>query len=257
MIRRLSLRLDSIRQRLRIGFGVLIVLLVTGGVFGYSALSNMSSVIRGTLAEVQEEGLLSARLSAAVMRELSAANAYLETRDTLARAEFQRLSWETHRVQREMNKRPGQIAQEVTLIASIDARLSEIEIKYATAHRLMDLGREPAARAMASRARSVVTSLLGDVENVSTLEAAKVAAASDQLREENDRRARLLVVAISLAVVLAIAIVMNTVRSISEPLSHLVSHARELSNGNLAVHWSSPVPFRPRAERRTLRSRRR
>ena len=43
-------------------------------------------VIRGTLAEVQEEGLLSARLSAAVMRELSAANAYLETRDTLARA---------------------------------------------------------------------------------------------------------------------------------------------------------------------------
>ena len=112
-MRWLSFRLDSIRQRLRIGFGVLIVLLLTGGVFGYTALSNMSSVIRGTLAEVQEEGLLSARLSAAVMRELSAASAYLESRDSVARAEFQRLSWETHRVQREMNKRPGQIAQEV------------------------------------------------------------------------------------------------------------------------------------------------
>jgi hypothetical protein len=117
MKRWFSFRLDSIRQRLRIGFGVLIVLLSTGGVLGYTALSNMSSVIRGTLVEVQEEGLLSARLSAAVMRELSAASAYLESRDSLARAEFQRLSWETHRVQREMNKRPGQIAQEVTLIA--------------------------------------------------------------------------------------------------------------------------------------------
>ena len=33
--------------------------------------------------------------------------------------------------------------------------------------------------------------MLGDVENLSTLEAAKVAAASEQLRAENDRRARL------------------------------------------------------------------
>ena len=97
---RLSFRLDSIRGRLRLGFGFLIVLLTTGGVLGYSALSNMSNVIRGALAEVQEEGLLTARLSAAVMRELSAASGYLESRDTVARSEFQRLSWETHRVQR-------------------------------------------------------------------------------------------------------------------------------------------------------------
>jgi methyl-accepting chemotaxis protein len=238
----LSLRADSISQRLRIGFGFLTILLMTGGVFGYSALSNMSTVIRGTLAEVQEEGLLSARLSAAVMRELSAAAGYLDTRDTAARDEFQRLSWETHRVQREMNKRQGQIAQEVTLIASIDEKLSEIEIKYATAHRLVDLGRDAAARDLGAKARLLVTSLLGDVENLSTLEAAKVAAASEQLREENDRRARLLVVAIALAVILAITIVMNTVRSISGPLSHLVAHARELSNGNLAVRTTDAFP---------------
>jgi len=242
MKRWFSFRLDSIRQRLRIGFGVLIVLLSTGGVLGYTALSNMSSVIRGTLVEVQEEGLLSARLSAAVMRELSAASAYLASRDSLARAEFQRLSWETHRVQREMNKRPGQIAQEVTLIASIDAKLSEIEIKYATAHRLSDLGRDAAAQTLGERARVIVTSLLGDVENLSTLEAAKVSAASSELREENDRRARLLVIAIALAVVLAVVIVMNTVRSISEPLTLLVAHARELSNGNLSVRTTDQFP---------------
>jgi methyl-accepting chemotaxis protein len=241
-MRRLSFRLDSIRGRLRLGFGFLVVLLTSGGVLGYSALSNMSDVIRGTLAEVQEEGQLTARLSAAVMRELSAASGYLETRDSVARSEFQRLSWETHRVQREMNKRPGQIAQEVTLIANIDAKLSDIEIKYATAHRLTDLGRDAAARALGERARVVVTSLLGDVENLSTLEAAKVAAASAQLREENDRRARLLVMAIALAVVLAIMIVVSTVRSISEPLHHLVGHARELSNGNLAVRTTDRFP---------------
>jgi methyl-accepting chemotaxis protein len=242
VIRRPSLRLDSIRQRLRIGFGVLIALLVAGGAFGYTALSNMSSVIRGTLASVQEEGLLSARLAAAVMRELSAASAYLESRDSVARAEFQRLSWETHRVQREMNKRPGQIAQEVTLIASVDAKLSEIEIRYATAHRLTDLGRDEAARRLGERARVVVTSLLSDLENLSTLEAAKVAAASARLREENDRRARLLVVVISLAVMLALMIVINTVRSISRPLALLVAHARELSNGNLSVRTTDRFP---------------
>jgi methyl-accepting chemotaxis protein len=242
MRRRFSFRFDSIRGRLRLGFGFLVVLLTTGGVLGYSALSNMSNVIRGTLAEVQEEGLLTARLSAAVMRELSAASGYLESRDTLTRSEFQRLSWETHRVQREMNKRPGQMAQEVTLIANIDAKLSDIEIKYATAHRLMDLGRDGAARALGERARVVVTSLLSDVENLSTLEAAKVVAASTQLREENDRRARLLIIAIALAVVLAVIIVVTTVRSISEPLHHLVGHARELSNGNLSVRTTDRFP---------------
>jgi methyl-accepting chemotaxis protein len=242
MMRRFSFRLDSIRGRLRVGFGFLVVLLTIGGLLGYSALSNMSTVIRGTLAEVQEQGLLTARLSAAVMRELSAASGYLESRDTVARAEFQRLSWETHRVQREMNRRPGQIAQEVTLIANIDAKLSDIEIKYATAHRLTDLGRDAAARALGERARVVVTSLLGDVENLSTLEAAKVSAASAQLREENDRRARLLVMAVALAVALAIMIVVSTVRSISEPLHHLVGHARELSNGNLSVRTTDRFP---------------
>ena len=242
MTRWLPLRLDSIRQRLRLGFGVLTVLLMIGGVLGYTALSNMSTVIGGTLGGVQEEGLLTARLSAAVMRELSAASGYLDSRDTTARGEFQRLSWETHRVQREMNQRPGHIAQEVTLIASIDAKLSEIEIKYATAHRLADLGRDAAARELGGRARALVASLLGDVENLSTLEAAKVAAASEQLRAENDRRARLLVVAIALAVVLAVVIVANTIRSISGPLSHLVGHARELSNGNLAVRTTDRFP---------------
>src|SRR4029450_7631343 len=152
-------------------FGGVPILLMTGGVLGYTALSNMSTVISGTLAAVPEEGLLTARLSAAVMRELSAASGYLDSRDTTARTEFQRLSWETHRVQREMNKRPGQIAQEVTLIASIDAKLSEIEIKYATAHRLADLGRDAAARSLGERARVVVTSLLSDVENLITLHA--------------------------------------------------------------------------------------
>ena len=242
MIRVARIRLDSIRQRLRLGFGVLIALLLTGGVIGYSALSNMSSVIAGTLAEVQEEGLLSARLSAAVMRELSAATAYLERRDPAAGAEFQRLMWDTHRVQREMNKRPGQIAQEVTLVASVEAKLSEIEIRYATAHRLADLERDAAARDLAERGRSVIATLLSDLENLTTLEAAKVAAASAQLREASDRRARLLVVAISLAVVLALGIVVSTVRSITGPLAQLVAHARELSNGNLAVRTTEQFP---------------
>ncbi len=119
---------------------------MTGGVFGYSALSNMSNVIRGTLAECRRKDCsprgCPRRSCASSLRHAG----YLDSRDTTTRAEFQRLSWETHRVQREMNKRPGQIAQEVTLIASIDAKLSEIEIKYATAHRLADLGRDAAAR---------------------------------------------------------------------------------------------------------------
>ena len=40
-----------------------------------------------------------------------------------------------------MNDAPGQSATEVATVATIDNKLSSIEIDYALAHRLVDLGR--------------------------------------------------------------------------------------------------------------------
>ena len=42
-----------------------------------------------------------------------------------------------------MNDRPDQTTAEVMAVAGIDANLSALEVHYALAHRLADLGRPP------------------------------------------------------------------------------------------------------------------
>ena len=138
-------RFQSIRQRLLVSFSLLVALFCAAGLAGRAAIMRMSDVIGETLETVQQDAQLSSRLSGAVTQELAAAQRYLETRDTLARGDFLRLSRESHAAQRAMNLLHGQGAREMSLVASIDARLSDIEVRYARAHRLADLGRRAAA----------------------------------------------------------------------------------------------------------------
>ena len=196
--------LGTIRQRLIVGFGLLVALLIVAGAVGRVSMSAMSGVIRSTLASVQDESQLSARLSSSVTEELSMAAQYLESRDSIAQNGFRRLGWEAHRVQREMNNRPGQTTQEVALVAAIDAKLSSLEIEYALAHRLADLGRLGEARARADSARVVARELLSDVRALGELKSRKVSSASEKLRLETDRRGSLLLVVITVAVAVGV-----------------------------------------------------
>jgi methyl-accepting chemotaxis protein len=237
----------SIRQRLVGGFLVLVALLVVAGIFGRAALSEMSLVIRDSLAAVQEEGQLSARLSASVVQELNAAVTYVETRDATAQAEYRRLGADAHRATRDMNKLPGQSSEEIAFVASIDSKLSALEIRYALAHRLADLGRRDEAQAEADRARAMVTPLLADVQALGAFKARKVEAAAEQLRSETDSRATALMIAIGVAVLIGLAIVVSTVRWITRPLGVLARHAQELRDGNLAVRTDDELPGEFRA----------
>jgi methyl-accepting chemotaxis protein len=236
------LNVQTIRHRLLIGFGVLVVLLIVAGSIGFASMRSTSRVIQDALADVQSENQISSRLSAGIVQELSAAVAYLETRDSASQSEFHRLGWEAHRAQREMNRRTGQSPEEVALVARIDARLSSIEIDYALAHRLADLGRRAEASARAAHARAGVSGLLGDVQQLGTIKTGKVSAVAQQLRRDVARRSTLLVAMIVIAVLLGILIVVNTVRWISHPLGALVRHARELSHGNLATRTHTEMP---------------
>ncbi|HET6681559.1 MAG TPA: methyl-accepting chemotaxis protein [Gemmatimonadaceae bacterium] len=235
-------RLGSIRQRLIAGFSVLVLLLLAAGIFGRAAIADMSIVIRETLGSVQSEGALSSRLTASVAQELNTASAYHGRGDSLLVAEFRRLGSEAHRATRDMNKLPGQTPDEIALVAAIDAKLSALEIRYAHAHRLADLGRMAASESEATRAREMVNPLLADVQNLGSIKARGITAASDKLGGEADRRAAFLIVAIAVAVLIAIMIVINTVRWITRPLGALVIHARELSDGNLAVRTTEELP---------------
>jgi methyl-accepting chemotaxis protein len=141
-----------------------------------------------------------------------------------------------------MNERPHQSSAEIKTVASIDAKLSAMEVKYALAHRLADLGRIDPARKTAGEARADIDGLLTNIEQLGALKANNVALARNDLGSETRRRSGYLIILIGLALVLALLVVMYTVRGIGQPLDILVQHARRLSQGDLSSRADGKMP---------------
>jgi methyl-accepting chemotaxis protein len=242
-------RRGTIRGRLVLGFTALIALLLVAGVLARRTMTEMSGTIGATLEGVQEEARQSAELSGDVAQTIEAASSYVQKRDTAALAAFRRYGWDAHRVQRAMNARLGRSTDgedrkgdEAGLIAAIDSRFSDLEVRYALAHRLLDIGRPTEAAAQEARAHAIVGDLLADMEKLGELKAAKVASVSQGLRADSDRRSLVLVLLIGFAAIVGSLGVVVTVRSISSPLDLLVRHARSLSEGDLTVRTDERLP---------------
>ncbi|MEO6877866.1 MAG: methyl-accepting chemotaxis protein, partial [Gemmatimonadaceae bacterium] len=235
-------RLNTIRGRLWLGFGVLVALLIVAGVVARSSFSGMASTITQSLADVQAESQLASQLSANAAKTIESGSRYLDTRDSTAELAFRKYGWAAHDVQRKMNDRPGQSATEVATVAMIDANLSAMEVGYALAHRLADMNRMDDARAAAASARGSIDQLLDNIERLGALKAQKVATARDALSVETQRRSAWLITLIGMALVIGVIVVMYTVRRIGEPLDALVQHARRLSDGDLSSRTSGNMP---------------
>jgi methyl-accepting chemotaxis protein len=235
-------QLYTIRGRLWIGFGVLVGLLVLAGAMAKGSFSGLTDAITTSLEEVQMEGQLAGMLSANVAKTIEAGSRYLETHDTTEQSAFRKYGWASHDIQRKMNDRPGQSALEVAIVASIDNKLSEMEVSYALAHRLSDLGRMAEARRVADQAHGSIDDLLNSIERLGGVKAQKVMSARLALAADSSRRATVLITLILLAVVIGVAVVTYTVRRIGEPLERLVRHARRLRDGDLTSRADGKMP---------------
>jgi methyl-accepting chemotaxis protein len=249
-----ALAFTTIRERLLAGFAAVIVLLGVAGVVGRISMTSLSEQIGSTLTAVRNEAELSARLTSNVARELAAGARYLEAGDSASQLAFRQYGWMAHAAQRGLNASAGLSSEEVAIVASIDQRLSALEIQLAQAHRLRDLQRDAEARASAEGVRPMEAALLADIQKLGDRRAKQMDVTSYALRAEADRRSAVLLAVIGVAILLGVAIVVSTVRSIATPLSQLVAHARALSVGRLDVRTSGDMPGEFRELARALNS---
>ena len=249
MIHPVFTRRGTIRGRLTLGFSALIVLLMIAGVLARRTMTEMSVTIATTLKGVQDEARQSAELSSDVTQTIEAASRYVQTRDTAALAAFRKSGWHAHEVQRRMNARLSRASErndrrdeEAGLLASIDSRFSDLEVRYALAHRLLDVGRAAEASRQEALARDANAELLADIDRLGALKAAKVASVSAGLTSDAERRSLMLVLLVGVAAIVGSIGVVFTVRSISAPLDLLVRHARSLSEGDLTIRTDAALP---------------
>ncbi|HEX4683830.1 MAG TPA: methyl-accepting chemotaxis protein [Gemmatimonadaceae bacterium] len=237
-----SFKLNSIRTRLFLGFGIIVALLIAGGVMARSAFNDMSERITQSLADVERESQLAGELSSNVAKTIEAGSRYLDTRDSLTENAFRKSGWAAHDVQRRMNALPGQNSAEVAIVASIDNKLSAMEVQFALAHRLTDLGRMDEAHRVAGRAQDAIENLLNSIQRLSEIKTKKVEVAQHEVTSETQQRSFWLLALLGFALVMAVVVVAYTVSRIGEPLDILVGHARRLSEGDLTSRADAEMP---------------
>lgn len=233
--------LGSIRNRLILGFAALVALLVVAGAVGGVTIGALGTEVAETLATVRRETSATARLSTSVAQELGAAARYLDTGEAADLEAYRRLGREAHDAQGALNESEGLTSTEIGLIAAIDQRLSAIEVGLAQAHRLRDLGRTAEALERAGAVRPLEEELTRDIARLSEMRARQVDRATAAVQEVARERQRVLIVVLVGAILLGIAIVVSTTRSITTPLAELVAHARALSQGRLEHRTGSEV----------------
>jgi methyl-accepting chemotaxis protein len=234
--------LATIRSRLIAGFLALMILLAVAGTVGGIAIGAVSAEIGTAIGTVRRETGLTATLTTNVTRELTAAARYVTDAGDIERETFRTTGWAAHGVLRELNDSPGLTSTELGLIATIEERLSLLEVGLTQAMLLRDLGRNEAAQARAEMVRVVETALTGDVTHLTELRATQLDASTRELQIASQRRQRILIAVIAGAILLGLATFVSTVRSISGPLARLVGHAQSLSAGRLDIRTEGDLP---------------
>lgn len=231
-----------IRTRLLTGFGVLLALMLAAGAVGWTALRSLSGSIRAGNEGVEQEARLSTSLATAVAREIAVAARYIESPDDAgAAASFDSLRWHTHGTHRALRRRELR-ADDKTVLVGIDQALSDAEVRYVLARRLMEMGRVDEARAQTDSARSIEAAMLVDLDRLGDAKARRLGEGAAALVAAAGRRAWLLVALIAVAAIVATVVVLRVVRSISGPIDLLARHAEALSEGDLTARTTGRLP---------------
>ncbi len=238
----LSFRFRTIRQVLTVGFSFLILLLLGAGAVGWISMTSMAERVTETLNDAQKDAKQASDFSNVVTQEIQAANTYLSDQDARSDGEFRRRGREAHRLHRSFTTRRDASTEQIVRTVAVDTTLARVEAAFALSHRLTDLGRLDEAHVEAEKARKMVPPLLEQVAGLEHARAQQLSGMSANLRSQSLARSRLLVSVIAVATLLALMIVIRTGRAVGRPLRQLVTHAVQLSHGDLKQRTEGQMP---------------
>lgn len=225
----------TIRGGIRAASGIMLGLLLVAALAGWWSVHRLNATLRESLA-VWDEVTLTAAFSGIIAQELHAAASHLLRGDSASRADFHRLRDETRHVYLALDRDVRGTGGDAGTVAEVEAQLARIEVHYATAHRLAELGRVAEADEEARRTIPLAREMLANVERYQARQGARVDALADRLQDESRLQAAVLGALLTLGVAAAALIGRRAARTVSHPLERMAAHARRLSEGDLVAH---------------------
>jgi methyl-accepting chemotaxis protein len=225
--------LRSLRSRVIVGMAVLIVLVFAIAMLGVDSITSLDKSVDEELSAMLESSDLSNGLIASLSDEVRSAEQYLTRHSESSRRRFVELGDSAYVYQRRYRAMEALTTSDRYIVNKIAGNQAQIEVTYATAHALADLGRLDEARQKADEARAPADTLLGDVRALGLAQTNRSLARAQELRREAGRRGSVLWLLFLVSLTIGIGTSIFTVRTVDRPLARLIAAADKFGAGDL------------------------
>lgn len=223
----------SLRSRVIGGMALLLALVFGIALLGVNSIRSLDRTVDQELALLLESTDLSNGLIASLSAEVRAAEQYLMVPSETARRRFLEEGDSAYTYQRRYRTLRALTTSDRYIVNKIAAHQAELEVAYATAHALADLGRTDEARRQAERGRAPSDTLLGDVRALALAQTNRSMARASDIRRDADQRRSLLWLLLFVSLAVGAGTSIQTVRWVDLPLRRLVAAADRFGAGDL------------------------
>jgi len=219
-----------------------VVLVLGMAALGVSALGRMTRQMAGDIATLQEGSSLGASLVSVVLGEIRAAERYLLTPTLSVKAGFVASGDSAYTFLGRLEELPNLAANDRRLIHQVANSQATLEVAYATAHALVDLGRNDEAHRIAARAAAVTDTLVDMVRQLSNAQARHAIARSRELQNQARFYQRLLLLGAILALAVGIGAGLGLIRTVDRHMGRLTAAVDRFGGGDLRPVTIRQVP---------------
>ena len=207
-------------------------------VLGIASLGvfSLGVVTRQTATDIRalEEGTgYGNALVSVVLGEIRAAGQYLLTPNPAAKAEFLANGDSAYALQERLRGLPHLDREDRRLLNQIAATQADLEVTYATAHALADLGRADQAQLHSVRAGSGTDSLIAAVQQLSRQQTSHVGERARATKAQADFHQKLLLFGAFLALAVVSTAAVTVTRIVDRQMSSLIGAADRFGSGDL------------------------
>ncbi|MGD2216132.1 MAG: methyl-accepting chemotaxis protein [Gemmatimonadales bacterium] len=225
--------IHTIKARQAGAFLVLLFGLLASGLIGISSLNGLANEYDAGMTQVTRVAEWGSGLQADVLELIFAADGYLATGDPDQKRQYSQLAGRTQDLANHYRELEGLSADDVLLVEQLTAALTTLEVEFARAHALYDIGRRTEARQLADELQPLAQQVAGLISALGERQTLVLANSSAAFQQRALERARYVFGILLLALLVGGGLAYATVRSIDRPLAELVAAARRLGDGQL------------------------
>ncbi len=225
--------LRSLRGKIIATMVLLIMLVLVIAVIGVNAISQLDRSVGRELESVVEGSSLGTALVGAATAEIRAGEQYLMRPSPDLVDDFINAGDSSYSFQRRYRELSGLSTADRVRLNRIASTQAAIEVHYAQAHALADLGRTEEASRSAEAARLPSDSLIADVRALTTAQVVHARERARDLAEQAARRRNALWLLFGVVLLIGVAASAGAVRTVDRPLRQLVEAADRFGSGDL------------------------